>query len=44
MFGKYDKTTFSSLRQQHNIMVLVGNGFDIHLGLKSKLKEKEGKE
>lgn len=29
MFGKYDKTTFSKLNKQHNIFVLVGNGFDI---------------
>lgn len=39
LFGKYDKSTFSCLRQQHNIMVLVGNGFDMAV-----LKEyKEGR-
>lgn len=29
MFKKYDKKTFDALREQHNIMVLVGNGFDV---------------
>ena len=29
MFEKYNKNTFYSLRKQHNIMVLVGNGFDV---------------
>lgn len=27
MFEKYDKKTFAPLREQHNIMLLVGNGF-----------------
>lgn len=31
MFGKYDKKTFNEIKSQHNIMVLVGNGFDIAL-------------
>lgn len=31
MFGKYDKKTFDEIKSQHNIMVLVGNGFDIAL-------------
>ena len=29
MFKKYDRGTFDALRDQHNIMVLVGNGFDV---------------
>ena len=29
MFKKYDKKTFTKLKKQHNIFVLVGNGFDI---------------
>lgn len=29
MFVRYDKETFDCLRKQHNIMVLVGNGFDL---------------
>lgn len=29
MFEKYDKKTFEELKKQHNIMVLVGNGFDV---------------
>ena len=29
MFEKYNENTFSSLRKQHNIMVLAGNGFDV---------------
>ena len=33
MFGKYDKKTFNEIKSQHNIMVLVGNGFDIAHGL-----------
>lgn len=39
MFKKYDRNTFSKLDKQHNILVLVGNGFDISV-LK---KHKEGK-
>lgn len=31
MFTRYDTTDFSELKTQHNIMVLVGNGFDIKL-------------
>ena len=26
MFKKYDRETFDVLREQHNIMALVGNG------------------
>lgn len=29
MFVKYDKATFDCLERQHNIIVLVGNGFDL---------------
>lgn len=29
MFKKYDRNTFDLLKEQHNIMVLVGNGFDV---------------
>lgn len=29
MFEKYDEKTFEKIRKQHNIMVLVGNGFDV---------------
>jgi len=29
LFHKYTKDTFQSLNKQHNIMVLVGNGFDL---------------
>ncbi len=29
MFVEYDKSDYLDLRKQHNIMVLVGNGFDI---------------
>ena len=29
MFKKYDRETFDVLREQHNIMALVGNGFDV---------------
>lgn len=29
MFDTYDRNTFDLLRKQHNIMVLVGNGFDV---------------
>lgn len=29
MYKKFDKTIFKDLREQHNIFVLVGNGFDI---------------
>lgn len=39
MFGKYDKKTFNEIKSQHNIMVLVGNGFDIAL-LKNIKQEK----
>lgn len=31
MFEKYDKKTFHELRKQHNIMALVGNGFDVSI-------------
>lgn len=29
MFEKYNRNTFDRIREQHNIMVLVGNGFDV---------------
>lgn len=29
MFEKYNKKTFDAIKNQHNIMVLVGNGFDV---------------
>lgn len=31
LFKQYDKSIFYDLRKQHNIMVLVGNGFDVAL-------------
>ncbi|MDK6371064.1 AbiH family protein [Aerococcus urinae] len=31
MFKKYDINTFKELREQHNILALVGNGFDISI-------------
>ena len=31
MFVQYDKSTFQRINNQHNIMVLVGNGFDLAL-------------
>lgn len=43
MFRKYDQTTFSELRKQHNIMVLVGNGFDIAALNKYKQGRMKGK-
>lgn len=43
MFGKYDKKTFDEIKSQHNIMVLVGNGFDIALLNKYKTGKMKGK-
>lgn len=43
MFGKYDKKTFNEIKSQHNIMVLVGNGFDIALLNKYKTGKMKGK-
>lgn len=43
MFKKYDKETFDSLRKQHNIMVYVGNGFDIALLKKYNIGKLYGK-
>ena len=43
MFIKYDKNTFQSIREQHNIMVLVGNGFDLALLKKYKDGKMRGK-
>lgn len=43
MFEKYDKNTFDALRQQHNIMVLVGNGFDIAILSKYNTGNLKGK-
>lgn len=43
MFKKFDKTTFSALKEQHNIFVLVGNGFDISVLKKFKLGKMRGK-
>lgn len=43
MFEKYNKNTFSSLRKQHNIMVLVGNGFDVAVLQKYNMGRLRGK-
>lgn len=43
MFIKYDKNTFQSIREQHNIMVLVGNGFDLALLKRYKDGKMRGK-
>lgn len=43
MYTKYDKNTFSSLNRQHNIMVLVGNGFDVALLKRYNKGRMEGK-
>lgn len=36
MFKEYDKSMFQKLEKQHNIMALVGNGFDISVLYKYK--------
>ena len=36
MFKKYDTDIFKKLNNQHNIFVLVGNGFDISVFKKFK--------
>lgn len=43
MYTKYDKNTFSSLNKQRNIMVLVGNGFDVALLKRYKAGGMKGK-
>lgn len=43
MFEKYDKNTFNDLREQHNIMVLVGNGFDVAILNKYNTGSLQGK-
>lgn len=43
MFEKYDKKTFADLREQHNIMVLVGNGFDVAILNKYNIGRLQGK-
>lgn len=43
MFVKYDSKTFEKIRRQHNIMVLVGNGFDLALLRKYKDGKMKGK-
>lgn len=43
MFEKYNKSTFYSLRKQHNIMVLVGNGFDVAVLQKYNIGSLRGK-
>ena len=43
MFRKYDKSTFESIREQHNIFVLVGNGFDVAALQKYQMGKMRGK-
>lgn len=43
MFKKYDKKTFDALKTQHDIMVLVGNGFDIAMLNKYNTGKLQGK-
>ena len=43
MFIKYDNRLFTKLNTQHNIMVLVGNGFDLALLKKYKTGKMKGK-
>lgn len=43
MFKKYDKKTFDALREQHNIMALVGNGFDVAILNKYNSGKLQGK-
>lgn len=43
MFKKYDEKTYSVLKKQHNIFVLVGNGFDISVLQEYKKGRMQGK-
>lgn len=43
MFKKYDNSIFRDLREQHNIFVLVGNGFDISILKRFKSGKMGGK-
>lgn len=43
MFEKYTKKTFDLLKKQHNILVLVGNGFDVALLKKHNVGKMKGK-
>ena len=43
MFREYDNTTFARLKAQHNILVLVGNGFDIAVLEKLRNSDKKDK-
>ncbi|KAA9220804.1 MULTISPECIES: AbiH family protein [Aerococcus] len=43
MFKKYDRSLFKKLRKQHNIFVLVGNGFDVSILKKFQSKKLPGK-
>lgn len=43
MFEKYDRNTFDALNKQHNIMVLVGNGFDVAILNKYNAGSLQGK-
>lgn len=43
MFVPYDKSTFQCINNQHNIMVLVGNGFDLALLKRYKNGRMKGK-
>ncbi len=43
MFKNYSKNTFEKLRKQHNILVLVGNGFDLALLRKYNVGKMKGK-
>lgn len=43
MFEKYDKNIFDKLEKQHNIIVLVGNGFDVGILKKYNNGKMKGK-
>lgn len=43
MFKKFDNTIFTALQKQHNIFVLVGNGFDIAVLKEFKSGKMRGK-
>lgn len=43
MYKRYTKQEFKDLRKQHNIFVLVGNGFDISVIKKYKEGKMKGK-
>lgn len=43
MFETYTKETFKDLKKQHNIIVLVGNGFDVAILKKYSAGKMKGK-